>query len=122
MPVTVKLSRRFYDTFGDELANELVGLFNQVDATYRSEIREMFDYGFARLDAKLEQRLAESTALGDRRIAELTATMERRLAELRSELIVMFERRLAETQTRILAWNFAFWITTLLAIAGSRLL
>ena len=24
MPVTVKLSRKFYETFGDDLANELV--------------------------------------------------------------------------------------------------
>ncbi len=27
MPVTAKLSRKFYETFGDELANELVDWF-----------------------------------------------------------------------------------------------
>jgi len=33
MPVTAKLSRKFYETLGDEIANELVEWFNQVDAT-----------------------------------------------------------------------------------------
>jgi len=41
MPVTAKLSRKFYDTFGDEIANELVEWFNAVDATYRSELIEV---------------------------------------------------------------------------------
>ncbi|OGU34556.1 MAG: hypothetical protein A3K13_12215 [Gemmatimonadetes bacterium RIFCSPLOWO2_12_FULL_68_9] len=39
MPVTAKLSRKFYETFGDEIATELVEWFNAVDATYRSELR-----------------------------------------------------------------------------------
>jgi len=30
MPVTAKLSRKFYEAFGDEIANELVDWFNQV--------------------------------------------------------------------------------------------
>ena len=29
MPVTAKLSRKFYEKFGDELTNELVEWFNQ---------------------------------------------------------------------------------------------
>lgn len=33
MPVTAKLSRRFYERLGDDLANELVDWFNAVDAT-----------------------------------------------------------------------------------------
>ncbi len=28
MPVTAKLSRKFYETFGDEIADELVEWFN----------------------------------------------------------------------------------------------
>jgi len=59
MPVTAKLSRKFYETFGDELANELVEWFNQVDATYRSDLRELNELNFARFDAKLEQRVAD---------------------------------------------------------------
>ena len=43
MPVTARLSRRFYETFGDDLANELVNWFNDVDAIYRSDLRELND-------------------------------------------------------------------------------
>ena len=53
MPVTAKLR------FGDDVANELVDCFNMVDATYRSDLRELNELNFARFDAKLEQRLAQ---------------------------------------------------------------
>ena len=53
MPVTAKLSRKFYDKLGDDIANELVEWFNAVDATYRSDFREMNELNFARFDAKV---------------------------------------------------------------------
>jgi hypothetical protein len=59
VPVTAKLSRKFYEKFGDDVANELVEWFNMVDATYRSDLRELNELNFARFDAKLEQRLAQ---------------------------------------------------------------
>src|SRR5207247_8775949 len=59
VPVTAKLSRKFYEAFGDEIANDLVDWFNAVDATYRADLRELHELSFARFDAKLEQRLAE---------------------------------------------------------------
>ena len=62
VPVTARLSRRFYEKFGDEIVNELVDWLNQVDTTYRSELREQNEMNFARFDAKLEQRLAELKA------------------------------------------------------------
>jgi hypothetical protein len=43
VPVTAKLSRRFYETFGDETTNEWVDWFNQVDAQYRSELKDLAD-------------------------------------------------------------------------------
>lgn len=49
--------------------------FNAVDATYRSDLRELNELNFARFDAKLEQRVAEFDAKLDRRIAELRADM-----------------------------------------------
>jgi hypothetical protein len=67
MPVTAKLSKKFYDTFGDEIANELVDWFNAVDATYRADLRDLNEVNFARFDAKLEQRVAELDAKIDRR-------------------------------------------------------
>lgn len=62
MPVTAKLSKLFYDRLGEAVTNELVDWFNQVDATHRSDLKEINELNFARFDAKLEQRLAELRA------------------------------------------------------------
>ena len=59
MPVTARLSKRFYDQLGEEIASELVDWFNQVDQTYRGDLRELNELNFARFDAKLEQRMAQ---------------------------------------------------------------
>src|SRR5436309_8249122 len=71
MPVTAKLSRGFYEKLGDELANELVEWFNQVDATYRSDLRELNELNFARFDAKVDQRLGQLEARLDARMTVL---------------------------------------------------
>ncbi len=104
MPVTARLSRRFHDVFGEEIANELVDWFNAVDATYRADLRELNELNFGRFDAKLEQRLAESDAKWERRLAELRSDIAERLAELESRL----------------TWRmFAFWAPTALAVIGT---
>jgi len=59
VPVTARLSKRFYDVFGEEIANELVNWFNQVDESYHADLRELNELNFARFDAKMEQRLAQ---------------------------------------------------------------
>ncbi len=59
MPVTAKLSRKFYEKLGDDVATELVEWFNQVDATYRTELRELNEASFARFDAKLANLRAD---------------------------------------------------------------
>ena len=62
-----KTVQKVLRTVGDDLTNELVEWFNQVDATYRSDLRELNELNFARFDAKLEQRAAELEAkLGER--------------------------------------------------------
>jgi hypothetical protein len=66
VPVTAKLSKAFYDRLGEQIANELVEWFNQVDGSYRSDLRDINEQNFARFDAKLSQR-----------VAELEATIER---------------------------------------------
>lgn len=68
MPVTAKLSKRFYDVLGEDVANELVEWFNAVDLTYRADLRELNELNFARFDAKLEQRLVELRAGRVRRL------------------------------------------------------
>lgn len=103
MPVTARLSRSFYETFGDEIANELVGWFNTVDATYRADLRELNELNFARFDAKLEQR-----------VAELERTMETGFERLRTEL--------AAQRADTIKWSFLFWIGMVVTIFVSRLL
>ena len=57
--MTARLSKRFYDTLGEEIASELVDWFNAVDATYQADLRELNELNFARFEAKLGGRLAE---------------------------------------------------------------
>lgn len=106
MPVTAKLSRKFYEKLGDEIANELVEWFNLVDASYRLDLKEFNELNFARFDAKLEQRVVELEARVDRVAAELDAKIERVAVELDAKI----ERRLAELETRLTKRLFGFWI------------
>ena len=92
MPVTAKLSRKSYEKFGDDLANELVDWFNMVDATYRSELRELNELNYARFDAKLEQRVAE----------------------LRSDIQIGLER----LETRLTKRLFGFWVAQAATTVG----
>jgi hypothetical protein len=147
MPVTAKLSRKFYEKLGDEVANELVEWFNMVDSTYRSDLRELNELNFARFDAKLEQRVAELDvkidrvateldakidrvaaeldAMIDRVAAELDAKIDRVSAEIRADMQVGFarvHRRFAEMESRLTRRMFGFWIaqaatTTALVLA-----
>jgi hypothetical protein len=103
VPVTARLSKRFYDVLGEDVANELVDWFNAVDLTYRADLRELNELNFARFDAKLEQRLAE-----------LRAELRTEIAGLR----VDFRTELQQVRTELLRWMFGFWVTTLLGIAG----
>jgi hypothetical protein len=103
MPVTAKLSKRFYEVLGEDVANELVEWFNAVDLTYRGDLRELNELNFARFDAKLEQRLAE-----------LRAELRQEMAELRADL----RQEIAGLRADILRWMFGFWATTLLTLAG----
>jgi len=86
MPVTAKLSRKFYETFGDELTNELVEWLNQVDATYRYELRELNELNFSRFEAKLDHQLAEFRTEVRSGAAELRTEVQSGAAELRSEV------------------------------------
>jgi hypothetical protein len=46
------------EKFGQDATNELVNWFNAVDATYRTELRELNEMNFARFDAKMGERLS----------------------------------------------------------------
>src|SRR3989475_11337281 len=102
MPVTAKLSRKFYETFGDELANELVEWFNQVDATYRSDLRELNELNFARFRAEVEAGFARADAKLDLRIGEVRAELRAGFADV--------DIKLAQLETRLTKRMFAFWV------------
>ena len=144
MPVTAKLSRKFYDTFGDEVANELVDWFNQVDAGYRGSLRELNELNFARFDAKVEQRFAESEARTELRFAAFERKYDARLAEIEkkfdarfiefekkvdarfADLELRLERRFSAIDGRfeqlradLIKWMFIFWAGTTFTILGA---
>jgi len=135
MPVTAKLSRAFYEKLGDALANELVEWFNQVDATYRSNLRELNELNFARFDAKVEQRFVQFEAKIERRFAQFEAKVEQRFAQVDARFTqfeakveqrfaqydATLERRIVELraevqiglhalETKLIRWMFLFWI------------
>ena len=62
MPVTARLSQKFYERLGEDVTNELVDWFNAVDATYRNDLRQLNELNFQRFaqaDLNLERKLRE---------------------------------------------------------------
>ena len=91
MPITSKLSRKLYETFGDEAAADMVDWMHHVDAQ-RAELRELNELNFARFEARLAQ--FEATIVG-----RLEAKIEQRTADL-------------------MKWSFVFWVGAVAAIAA----
>jgi hypothetical protein len=129
MPVTAKLSLKLYEKLGEDVVNELVEWLNQVDATYRNDLRELNELNFARFDAKLDQRVdglraemearfARTDAKLDQRVAELHALIEQRAAELRADLRSEFHRELGVAKAELIRWAFVFWVPTALGVIG----
>jgi hypothetical protein len=114
VPVTARLSRKFYETLGEDVTNELVEWFNQVDLTYRADLRELNELNFARFDAKLEQR-----------IGELRADIEVRLTVLDGKVDGLggqVDAKLDRLRTELIKWMFLFWIGSVgLALLIDRL-
>ena len=99
MPVTAKLSQAFYDRLGHQVADEMVDWFNQVDAAYRSDLRELNELNFARFDAKLEQRLFEFSRVLERQIAKLAI-------DLKDQQMVQMR------------WMIGIWVVVFVAVIG----
>src|ERR1051325_1028643 len=121
MPVTATLSRKFYEKFGDDLTNELVNWLNQVDATYRDDLRELNEVNFARFDAKLEQRAAELDAKIEQRVAGLDAKLEQRIAEVKAAMASLeshLEARMSAFEARIIRRMFLLWVGQAVTTVG----
>ena len=128
VPVTARLSKRFYDVLGEDVANELVDWFNAVDLTYRADLRELNELNYARFEAKLEQRLAELRAELRQEIGDLRADLRAELAGLRVEVRTELQEvrtevhqgntALERVRGELLRWMFGFWVTTFIGVAG----
>ena len=92
MPVTAKLSRRFYDQLGDDVANELVNWFNAVDDTYRNQLRELNELNWERFRAELRAEGAAIRAEMDKRFAVLGTEMDKRFTEMDKRFTEMDKR------------------------------
>ena len=144
MARTAPLSRRFYDTFGDENTNELVGLLNTMDATYLAELRALNEANAVRFESKLDQRIADvraefRTALADLRahvdiefrsvraemqvgFANVRGEMQAEFAKVRGEMTSGFEgvrREIEHANTVALRWFVGLTVTTLVTVAGT---
>lgn len=139
MPVTVKLSERFYQKFGHDLVDEMVNWFNEIDATYRGDLRELNELNFARFDAKLEQRVAQLDAKLDQRVTQLDAKLEQGLAAVRADVARLdgkLEQRLAQSDAKLehrlaglrdelhaqgrmlMHWMVGLWMTAIGLLSG----
>ncbi len=98
MPVA-KLSREFYDRFGDKVTDELVNCLNSIEASYRVEIKDLFAAHFGRFEEKLEHRLAATKA-----------ELRQEIAGLRVEI--------HSVKADLIKWTFVFWAPVALAVIG----
>jgi hypothetical protein len=98
VPVTAKLSGKFYERFGDDIANELVDWFNAVDTTYQAQLKEINEMNWVRMEARFDAFEARMTAFESR--------MEAQFQKFRSEMIL---------------WMFAFWTATVIPLIGVML-
>jgi hypothetical protein len=85
--------------------------FNQVDATYRLDLREINELNYQRFEAKVEQRLAEFGA-------ELRIEFRTDIEKLRLEL----HTGLSGLRAELLRWMFLFWIGTVGPLLLAQLL
>ncbi len=98
MPVA-KLSREFYDRFGDKVTDELVNCLNSIEASYRAEIKDLFAAHFGRFEEKLEHRLAATKT------------------ELRQEIAAL-RVEIHSVKADLIKWTFVFWAPVALAVIG----
>lgn len=124
VPVTAKLSRRFYEQLGDEIANELVDWLNAVDESYRNEIRELHDVNrewfraeMATLRGEVRDEFAAVSAEFRAEFGSFRLEIERRFARI-DERFAQVDTRLAEQRAELLKWMFVFWTATVIPLAG----
>ena len=107
MPVTARLSRKFYERSGDEIAGEFVDWFNAVDATYQQQLRDLNDLNWERFKAELHSAIAQSES----RLIE-------RIVQSESGLTEKFSAKLSNLKADLMKWMFIYWSGTMLSLGG----
>jgi hypothetical protein len=132
VPVTAKLSRKFYEKLGDDIAAELVDWFNAVDATYKSDLKETNELNWERYKATLH---AESSSLREEMTSlrgELRGEMASLRGELRGEMASLggelreemaslrgdLRAEMKAMQSNLMKWMFIYWSGTVATIIG----
>ncbi|HYC50087.1 MAG TPA: hypothetical protein VEB19_03160 [Gemmatimonadaceae bacterium] len=128
MPITAKLSREFYERFGDKVVNEMVDLFNRIDDASRSDLRLLNEQNALRYESKLDQRTAELQAKLDQRTAELEAKIDKRTTELEAKIDQMNARidtRFSDQEKKLEAalhahtrWMIGMWALVIASQVG----
>ncbi len=116
-PMVAKLSREFYDRFGDKLTDELVNCLNSIEASYRAEIKDLFAAHFGRFEEKFERRTAETAA----HFARFEEKFEHRLAATKAELrqeVAGLRVEIHSVKADLIKWTFVFWAPVALAVIG----
>jgi len=103
LPVTARLSRKFYEHFGDDIAGEFVDWFNAVDSTYQQQLRDLNDLNWERFKAEMDARFAQVDA---------------RFAQFEARLTEKFSDKLSDTKSDLMKWMFIYWTGTLLSLGG----
>lgn len=116
MPVTARLSRRFYDAIGDDAANDLVDWMNAVDLTYRTELLQQNEANFTRFVALLDARFTAQDAKCDARFAAI----DQKFVTLEREIDLKLDTRFAAFEARMIKWMFVFWATTLATLIAVK--
>ena len=127
MPVA-KLSREFYEKFGDKVTDELVNCLNSIEGSYRAELRDLFDAQFGRFEEKLERRLTDAKAELGIKIEQLRAELGTTIEQLRAEFgttrgefgtsIEKLRVELHSTKAYMLKLSVGLWIPVTLAVIG----
>jgi len=127
VPVTARLSVKFYEQFGDEITNELVDWFNAVDSTYQTQLKEVNDLNWARMQARFEAFDARLDVFEAKITGRMDAFEERVLGRTGAQdgrmdaFGAKIEGRLDKIQREMLVWMFGFWSATVIPIIGLML-
>lgn len=128
MPISATLSRKLFETFGDEAAEHMVEWMNRIDSA-RTELRDLNEANASRIDgrfdqiegqfAKIDGRFAKIDghfAKIDGQFTKLEGHVDARSTQLESA-IARLEIKIEQRTADLMKWSFMFWLGAVAAIA-----